>query len=52
MEYAANVDIVFSNKACAHVLEKARELMVRPVHIMVSVTSLEPKGPLIIQVRC
>lgn len=49
IEYAANVDVVFSNKACAHLLERARELMTRPVHVTVSVTPLEPEGPLIIQ---
>lgn len=49
IEYAANVDVVFSNKACAHLLERARELMTRPVHVTVSVTPLEPDGPLIIQ---
>ncbi|XP_068232903.1 centromere/kinetochore protein zw10 homolog [Palaemon carinicauda] len=49
MEYAGNVDTVFSNKACAHLLERARELMVRPVHVMVSVTPVKPNGPLIIQ---
>lgn len=51
IEYAANVDVVFSNKACAHLLERARELMTRPVHVTVSVTPLEPEGPLIIQVN-
>lgn len=49
IEYAANVDVVFINKACAHVLERARELMVQPVHVTVYVTSLEPDGPLVIQ---
>lgn len=49
IEYAANVDVVFSNKACAHILERARELMKRPVHVTVCITPLEPDGPLVIQ---
>ncbi|MPC08494.1 centromere/kinetochore protein zw10 homolog [Portunus trituberculatus] len=49
MEYAANVDVVFSNKACAHILERARILMKQPLHITVCITPLEPGGPLIIQ---
>ncbi|XP_066948974.1 centromere/kinetochore protein zw10 homolog isoform X1 [Macrobrachium rosenbergii] len=49
MEYAANVDTVFSNKACAHILERARELMVRPVHVLVCITPLEPDSHLVIQ---
>lgn len=50
MEYAANVDVVFSNKACAHILERARSLMKQPLHVTVSITPLEPSGPLIVQV--
>ncbi|KAG7154664.1 Centromere/kinetochore protein zw10-like [Homarus americanus] len=49
IEYAANVDVVFSNKACAHILEQAREMMKRPIHVTVCVTPLEPDGGLIIQ---
>ncbi|CAL4121290.1 unnamed protein product, partial [Meganyctiphanes norvegica] len=49
IEYASNVDVVFSNKACAHHLERARELMTRPVHVTVSITPLEPGGKLVIQ---
>ncbi|XP_050712012.1 centromere/kinetochore protein zw10 homolog isoform X2 [Eriocheir sinensis] len=49
MEYAANVDVVFSNKACAHILERARSLMKQPLHVTVSITPLEPSGPLIVQ---
>lgn len=50
IEYAANVDVVFSNKACAHILERARELMKRPIHVTVCVTPLNAEGPLVIQV--
>lgn len=49
MEYAANVDVVFSNKACAHILERARTLMKQPLHITVCITPLKPGGPLVIQ---
>lgn len=49
IEYAGNVDAVFRNKACAHHLERARELMTRPVHVTVSITPVEPGGKLIIQ---
>uniref|UniRef100_A0A0P4W4M1 Centromere/kinetochore protein zw10 homolog n=1 Tax=Scylla olivacea TaxID=85551 RepID=A0A0P4W4M1_SCYOL len=49
MEYAANVDVVFSNKACAHILERARTLMKQPLHVTVCITPLEPGGPLVVQ---
>ncbi|XP_076054000.1 zeste-white 10 kinetochore protein isoform X2 [Oratosquilla oratoria] len=49
LEYASNVDMVFSNKACAHLLEKARELMKRPLHITVSVALSLQTGELVLQ---
>ncbi|XP_045583707.2 centromere/kinetochore protein zw10 homolog isoform X1 [Procambarus clarkii] len=49
IEYAANVDVVFSNKACAHILERARELMKRPIHDTVCITPIETNDSLIIQ---
>ncbi|KAK8726414.1 hypothetical protein OTU49_010253 [Cherax quadricarinatus] len=49
IEYAANVDVVFSNKACAHILEQARGLMERPLHVTVCITPIQVDGSLIIQ---
>lgn len=49
VEYAANVDMVFSNKDCAHILEHTETLMKQPLHATVPITPLEPSRPLIIQ---
>lgn len=49
MEYVANVDMVFGNKDCAHILERAQTLMKQPLHVTVSITPLEPSRSLIIQ---
>ncbi|KAK4295906.1 hypothetical protein Pmani_031551 [Petrolisthes manimaculis] len=39
LEYAANVDVVFSNKACAYILDQARQLMKRPLHVTLYITT-------------
>lgn len=49
VKYAANVGMVFGNKDCAHILEHAWTLMKKLLHVTVSITPLEPSGPLIFQ---
>ncbi|KAK3876808.1 hypothetical protein Pcinc_018426 [Petrolisthes cinctipes] len=41
LEYAANVDVVFSNKACAYILDQARQLMKRPLHVTLYITTTQ-----------
>lgn len=49
LDYAANVDSVFSNKACAHLLDTARELITRPLHHTVTISPQDTYPPLALQ---
>ncbi|KAF2345814.1 RZZ complex subunit Zw10, partial [Trinorchestia longiramus] len=49
LEYAANVDSVFSDRACAHLLDTARELIRQPLHNTVTIAEQDDHPPLVIQ---
>uniref|UniRef100_A0A6A7FN19 Centromere/kinetochore protein zw10 homolog n=2 Tax=Hirondellea gigas TaxID=1518452 RepID=A0A6A7FN19_9CRUS len=49
LEYAANVDAVFSNKACAQLLDTARDLITQPLHNTVTIAPQDGYPPLAVQ---
>ncbi|XP_047736855.1 centromere/kinetochore protein zw10 homolog, partial [Hyalella azteca] len=49
LEYAANVDTVFSDRACAHLLDTARDLVCQPLHNTVTIAHNDEYPPLVLQ---